>query len=76
MQTHIHKWGNSLGVRIPKQLAKQLHLHPGSLVSLQVNDGCLVIQTEYNLESMLKGITPKTKHRLLLDDGKRGGEEW
>ena len=38
MQTHIQKWGNSLGLRIPMQLAKQLQLHAGSLVILKIEE--------------------------------------
>lgn len=77
MQSHVQKWGNSLGLRIPMQLAKQLHLQPGSSVTLEVEDGRIIIQTpKYSLESMLKEITPKNRHHQMLDDGQTGNEEW
>ena len=77
MEKHIHKSGNSLGIRIPMKLAKQLHLYPGSPVNLEVEDGRLVIYNpQYTLESMLETITPKNRHHLSLEDGQRGGEEW
>lgn len=77
-QSRIQKWGNSLGVRIPIQLAKQLHLHPGSPISLEIENGRLIVQTpHYNLDEMLKEITPKNQHHLLLDDDTSTGvEEW
>lgn len=77
MQSHVQKWGNSLGIRIPMHLAKQLHLHSGSPVKIEVMDGQIIIQTpQYNLEIMLKEITKKNQHHQLLDDKQIGNEEW
>lgn len=77
METHIQKWGNSLGIRIPMQLAKELHLSPGSLVTLEIENGRLVIQApRYDLDSMLEAITPKNQHHLALYDNPSGREEW
>ncbi len=77
MQSHIQKWGNSLGIRLPIQLAKKLHLHSGSPVTIEIEDGRIVIQTpQYNLETMLKEITSKNQHQQLLEDEKIGSEEW
>lgn len=77
MQSHVQKWGNSLGLRIPMKLAKQLHLEAGSSVTLEVDDGRIIIQTpKYSLEEMLKEITPKNRHHLMLDDAQVGNEEW
>jgi antitoxin MazE len=77
MQTHIQKWGNSMGVRIPMQLAKELHLHPGSRVTLEIENGKLVLQVpQYDLDSMLEAITPTNRHHLMLDDDQTGSEEW
>jgi len=77
MESHVQKWGNSLGIRIPKQLANQLHLYPGSPICLEVEDGRLVIQTpKYDLDGMLEAITHENIHHLLLENDQRGGEEW
>ncbi len=77
MQAHIQKWGNSLGLRIPMQLAKQLKLHQGSPVNIEIDDGRIIIQSpKYNLDTMLKDITPKNQHRQILDDEQRGNEVW
>lgn len=77
METHIQKWGNSLGLRIPMQIAKKLHLSPGSLVTLEIENGRLVIQApQYDLDSMLEAITSKNRHHLALDDNQAGREEW
>lgn len=77
MQTHIQKWGNSLGLRIPMQVAKQLKLHQGSPVIIEIEKGKIVIQSpKYSLDMMLKEITPKNRHHQILEDEPQGNEEW
>lgn len=77
MRAHIQKWGNSLGLRIPMQLAKQLHLHQGSPVILEVEDQRIVIQSpKYELGTMLEKITRENCHHQFFDDQQRGNEEW
>jgi len=77
MQAHIQKWGNSLGLRIPIQFAKQLKLHPGSSVILEVENGQMTIKTpKYDLNSMLDGITKENLHHELFDEAPKGNEEW
>jgi antitoxin MazE len=77
MRTQIQKWGNSLGLRIPMRFAKQLNLHEGSSVAIEIeNDRIIIEPPKYDLETMLKNITPKNRHHQLLDDDKKGHEEW
>ena len=77
MFSHIKKWGNSLGIRIPASLAKKLNLHEGSSVILEVEKGRLIVQTpKYDLDTMLMAITPKNRHHLTLEDTQIGNEEW
>lgn len=77
MEAHIQKWGNSLGLRIPMQLAKQLKLHQGSPVTIEIEDDRMVIQSpKYDLDTMVAGITQTNRHHQILDDGPQGNEEW
>ena len=77
MQSHVQKWGNSLGVRIPATLAKKLNLREGSSISLEIEQGRLVMQPpKHDLEMMLREITPDNQHHLMLDDKAHGAEEW
>jgi len=46
MQVRISKWGNSLAVRLPKQLAEQLDLTEGQTVDLAIVDDMIKIATE------------------------------
>lgn len=77
MQTQIQKWGNSLGLRIPMHLAKKLKLHQGSMVIIEIKDDLLVIKAhKYNLEDMVKAITPTNRHHEIFNDEPVGNEEW
>ena len=81
--TTVQKWGNSLGIRLPKALAKELRLNVGSLVTIRESKGTLVIRPvaqnrRYRLEDLVAGIIPKNRHALLLDEGEAlvGNEAW
>lgn len=77
MQTHIQKWGNSLGIRIPMPLSSQLKLKAGSLVDIKVEDDHLVIlPRKYSLQAMLDNITNENIHTPVFIDTSTGGEEW
>jgi antitoxin component of MazEF toxin-antitoxin module len=46
MATTIQKWGNSLAVRIPKEIAHRLALRPGSGVSVHEDRNAIIIRTQ------------------------------
>ncbi|MFA6093003.1 MAG: AbrB/MazE/SpoVT family DNA-binding domain-containing protein [Elusimicrobiota bacterium] len=66
MTTTIQKWGNSLALRIPSSLAKDIHLRQGSLVDVAIVEGRLVLrpkgERKVSLAQMLKGITKENRH--------------
>ncbi len=70
MKSHIRKWGNSLGVRIPAPYAKNLGLVNGSSVELKIMDNQIIIkpQTEGQLEDMLQQITTDNLHHEQFSD--------
>jgi antitoxin MazE len=74
----VQKWGNSLGIRIPIDFAKRMNLHPGSAVLLDIDkDNKLIVSPpRYDLDTMLKQITPKNRHHAQFDDTQKGNEEW
>jgi antitoxin MazE len=77
MQTHIQKWGNSLGIRIPMKFSHDLNLKAGSLVNVMIEDHRLVILPQrYTLEEMLTGITEDNLHHETLAGNLTGQEEW
>jgi len=65
MQVQVSKWGNSLGVRVPKDVAAKLGLTEGSRVDVSVEGDRLVISTRrpvYALDELLVGMTPEAMH--------------
>ncbi len=81
MLTRVGKWGNSLGLRLPKSLAEELTICDGSAVDLVVTDGQLVVRpveprARYELSDLLEGVTEETLHGEVDAGPPRGGETW
>lgn len=80
MQTKIQKWGNSLGLRIPKAFAEEAHVQEGSIVDVALEDGHLVIRTvrsrRYDLESLVRGIKAANLHAPIDTGAPRERESW
>lgn len=60
------QWGNSIGVRIPKALAKRAGISMGTTVEIdEAGDGIVikpVRKKEYSLKELVKGITRQNRH--------------
>lgn len=80
MVTTVAKWGNSLAVRIPQNLAKEINLAEGVEIDLGVLDGSLVIKPRsrkrYSLDELIKGITPENLHSEIDSGIAVGNEVW
>ena len=78
METNIQKWGNSLGVRLPKHMAEKQSLKEGSrVVVAEIKDGIsiqVVKKRRRTLDGMLKGMT-KDKQHGEFDWGQPVGKE-
>ena len=70
----IVQWGNSLGVRIPKDAAARAGISRGSSVFIKAEPGKITLvpsrvirdRTQvprYSLKKLLRGVTPKTLNR-------------
>jgi antitoxin MazE len=77
MQSRVVKWGNSLGIRIPRSLAKQVNLQEGCPVDLQVTNGTLVIRRpSYTLDSLLSQVTVENLYSEVETGDAMGREQW
>lgn len=78
VQTKVQKWGNSLGVRIPRGLAEEVGLGAGTEVSLTAKDGELVLRpyvpSRLKLGDLLAGVTLENIHAF-VDTGDAVGDE-
>lgn len=52
MRVQISKWGNSLGVRLPKAVAEELALKPGQTVDVVVEQGSVAIRPQRKRKSV------------------------
>lgn len=79
MKTKIQKWGNSLGVRLPKNIAEQKSLREGLAVSVILKNDQIVIEPEaeeLSLSSLLTEINSKNLHSETEWSQARGNEVW
>jgi antitoxin MazE len=78
MQTKIQRWGNSLGLRIPRSFAAEAQVAEGSTVDLSVENGRLLIRPlrarKHVLADLLKKVNARNVHRE-VSTGKSVGRE-
>lgn len=78
MPTTVQKWGNSLGIRIPKSVAEQVNLANGTEVEFDTSGGVLTVRPKrrrkYTLAKLLAQAKGPSPHRELDHDGPVGRE--
>jgi antitoxin MazE len=65
MTATIQKWGNSLALRIPKAVAKQIQIQEGDPVFLKVGTAGLTVKAvpkRLDLDDLLNKVTPENVH--------------
>ena len=70
LTTTVQKWGNSLAIRIPKDIAERVEIHQGSEIEMKVvkNEGIITLipkkqQTKYSLEELLDQCKSENRHQ-------------
>jgi antitoxin MazE len=80
VQRKIQRWGNSLGLRIPRSFAEEAGVGAGSEVDLSIVDGDLVVKAtrrrKYPLKELLRKITAKNIHAEVDTGDPVGREVW
>jgi antitoxin MazE len=77
----VSRWGNSLGLRLPKPVAKATGLKAGSKVAIAaVEDGMITItpvhkRPSYKLEDLLSQVTECNRHTEIDWGGDVGNEQ-
>ena len=77
IELQIGKWGNSLGIRLPKHISEVLHLKPKDKLSCAIENGKMVLKPvhpvkKYTLEELLASVEEPGKE---ISWGKPEGEE-
>ncbi len=77
IQVLIAKWGNSLGLRVPRDIAARIGLTEGARVDIEASDDGRIIVTRsrrrFTLDELVAGMTPEREHPL-EDDAPKGEE--
>lgn len=78
METKVARWGNSLGLRLPKVLAEELAIEEGTAVELTAVEGSLVVRPvregRYELEELLSEVREDNLPNE-IDTGRPHGRE-
>jgi antitoxin MazE len=80
MVTKIQKWGNSLGLRIPKSFAEHAGVEEGSAVDISIEGDRLIIHpvrpSKYELKELVSEIREDNLHDEIPTGRRRGREVW
>jgi antitoxin MazE len=79
MKTTVQKWGNSLAIRIPKNITRDTRLSEGSDLNILVENGNIILSPsakEYSLSEILKHVTNENIHSEVSTGDQTGGEIW
>lgn len=80
MLTKVQRWGNSLGVRIPRAFAADARVTAGSTVDISVDDEGLRIRPvrrgRYVLAQLLEKVSRRNVHDEVTTGRRVGREAW
>lgn len=78
MNVAVKKWGNSLAIRIPKDIVQSLSIESDSIVEMNIKKGVLVIEPkkQTDLERLVSKITSENLHTEVDTGRPTGNEEW
>lgn len=80
MVTRIQRWGNSLGLRIPKSMAEEAGVEEGSQVDVSMDGDRLVIRpvrpVKYELRNLVSQIREDNIHEEIEWGPPKGREVW
>jgi len=80
MSTKVQKWGNSLAVRLPRELVSRFGLEAGTSVTLSPARRGIMLKPkgkkELTLRELVRRITPQNRHPETQWGRPRGREIW
>jgi len=79
MSTTVSRWGNSLALRIPREVAEAARWAEGTAVRFRVEDGSVTVapcRPRYELAELLAKVTPENRHEPVEWGPPVGNEAW
>ena len=74
MQTEVKVWGNSQGIRIPKEVLKEASLSVGDVLDFKVSKGVIILEKTFRHKS-LEERAAEYSGKLMLDGEYDWGED-
>lgn len=78
MEVALSKWGNSVGLRVPVAVLRELEVECGQSVDIRVEQGKAIIEPihdkEEKLMKLIAGITEENRHEEISTGQALGGE--
>ncbi|MEM1135024.1 MAG: AbrB/MazE/SpoVT family DNA-binding domain-containing protein [Bacteroidota bacterium] len=72
----VNKWGRSLGIRIPKSVANELHITEGQQLTVELQDSGVMLSSLLTSDWLVEGMTKENRHELVFGDNLVGREIW
>ena len=82
MLTKIQKWGNSQGIRFPREVLRKAHISIGDVVEISIHEGEIVVKPakvtrrKYKLKNLLSKIPTDYRTEETEWGESVGGEIW
>lgn len=68
MDIVLNKWGNSLGLRIPRELTETFNFKPGSRVNITAQDSQIIIKPVSSIESLFESRYGKAMNSISREE--------
>ncbi|MCC8162604.1 MAG: AbrB/MazE/SpoVT family DNA-binding domain-containing protein [Lachnospiraceae bacterium] len=78
MQTQVKAWGNSQGVRLPKEALRKANIFPDEILEVKVSEGMIILEKEFKhrtLEERAQEFDGKLNLDGETDWGEAAGRE-
>jgi antitoxin MazE len=76
MRIRLTKWGNSLGIRLPKIFAVEMGMRSGDEIQVDIRDRSIVLSKAETLDQLLSHVTVTNRHSETDTGDVRGKEIW
>jgi len=80
MKSKMSKWGNSMGIRIPRNIASEAQVDYNTEVEINVSNGTIVItpilKRKFTIESLVESISEDSIHPETDTGDITGNEVW
>ena len=77
MKTVLKKWGNSMGLRIPKAFIKHLNIEEGEELEVEIKKNQILLRkSPESLGALIEKISPENLHEETKTGNILGKEIW